>query len=448
MNQRDAKYIRLTTEPVQKLVCSFAVPAIISMMISSIYNIVDTYFVGHLDTQSTAALGVVFSYMSIIQALSFYFGHGSGNFISRALGARKGDEAEDMASVGFFSAIGLACVLAIVCAVFIGPVLDLFGATPTVLPVAKGYFRWILVGTPFITGTFVLNNQMRLQGNASLAVYGIMSGAVLNIILDPIFIFGLGMGVSGAGVATAISQFTSLMVMLKLCGRNGGISIKFSRFHPSFEYAKQINSGGLPSLARQSLMAVGTMLLNNCAGVYGDEALAAFSIVGRVMHLAIALLLGFGQGFQPVCGYNFGARRLDRLKKAFRFCVVVASAYSLCIAILGELLAPGIIHIFRADDPEVIRLGAMVLRAQCLTVPLTGFVMMSNMYLQTTNQTASAVTLAVARQGLFLIPALLIGSHFFRFTGIVAAQPISDLLSFGLAVPIVIRSLRRLPNLQ
>ncbi len=443
MTSREKKYEEMTTEPVEKLVCRFAVPAIVGMLISSIYNIADTFFVGRLDTQSTAALGVVFSYMGIIQATAFYVGHGSGNFISRCLGAKKGNEAEDMASTGFFLAVSVATAIAVLCGLFIRPVLTLFGSTPTVLPHAVSYFRWILIGTPFIVGAIVLNNQMRLQGNAGLAMYGLLSGGILNIILDPIFIFVLKMGVTGAGLATAISQAVSFCILLHLCGRRGGISIHFKNFRPSWFYAREINAGGLPSLARQGLMAVATALLNNLAGAYGDEALAAFSVVGRVMPVAASLIIGFGQGFQPVCGYNFGAGLYDRLRKALRFCITVASCYALLVSLLGEMFAPAIVAAFR-NDPAVIALGARVLRAQSLAFPLIGFVTMTNMYLQTTNQTVSAVTIAIARHGLFLIPALAIGATFFGLDGIVAAQPVSDLLSFALAVPLYCMSVKKL----
>lgn len=444
MNQRDEKYLMMTTAPVEKLVCSFAVPSIISMMISSIYNIADTFFVGRLDTQSTAAVGVVFSYMGLLQAVSFYFGHGSGNFISRALGAKNSKEAEVMASTGFFTGLAVSLVMVALCLMFITPVLNFCGATPTVLPYAVKYFRYILLGTPFMVGTFILNNQMRLQGNASVAMYGIMSGAILNIILDPVFIFALDMGVAGAGLATALAQMAGFFIMLHLSGRKGGISIKLRNFKPSFWSLREINAGGLPSLARQGLMAVAVVLLNNFAGNYGDEALAAFAIVGRVMHLACAIIIGFGQGFQPVCGFNYGAGLYGRVRKALLFCISFGTLYAVLVSICGELFAPGIISVFRADDAQVISLGAVVLRAQCITFPLVAMIMLTNMYLQTTRQTASAVLLAIARSGMFLVPALIAGRYFWGLDGIIAAQPIADVLSFALAVPCCVVAVRRM----
>lgn len=444
MTERDEKYIQMTTAPVERLVSGFAVPSIITMMVGSIYNLVDTFFVGQLDTQSTAALGVVFSYMGIIQAVAFFFGHGSGNFISRALGARQDRDAETMAANGFFLALLLTGLVAVLCAVFIRPVLMAFGATPTVLPPAINYFRFILLGTPFMVGSFVLNNQMRLQGNAAVAVRGIMTGAILNIALDPVFIFVLKMGVAGAGLATCLSQAVGFCLLLHLSGRHGGIAIRLRNFHPSWSAFCEITAGGLPSLIRQGLMCLATICLNNCAGVYGDAALAAFSVVGRIMHLATSCVLGFGQGFQPVCGYNYGARLYGRVRRAFRFCIMVGTGYCLLAAVLGEVFAGDIVSVFRADDAEVIRIGTEVMRAQCLTFPLVSFITMTNMYLQNTRQTLPAVLVAAARHGIFIIPALLIGSAVAGLKGVIIAQPISDVCAFILCIPLCLRAMRRM----
>lgn len=445
MTDRDEKYELMTTRPVKGLVCGFAVPAIVSMLITSIYNLVDTFFVGRLDTQSVAALGIVFSYMSIIQACAFFFGQGSGNFISRALGAKKGAEAESMASTGFFFAIIFAILLGGICAVFIKPVMVLFGATPTVMPYAVDYFKWILPGTPFIVGTFVLNNQMRFQGNASVAVWGIASGALLNIVLDPVFIFAMDMGVAGAGLATSVAQCCSFILMLHLAGRRGGIRIRPRQFAPSVGAFKEITAGGLPSLARQGLQAIALVVLNNCAAVYGDASLAAFSIVGRVMHIAAGVVIGLGQGFQPVCGYNYGARLFDRVREGIRFSVTVSTIWCLLMTALGILFSESVIGLFTKGDADVVLLGTRVLRAQCLAFPVVGFITVTNMYLQSTRQVWPALILAVARHGLFLIPALLVGS-LFGFGGLVAAQPVADILTFIMAVPLCFRAVRRMKN--
>lgn len=424
------KYEQLTEMPVPRLICKMAWPAIISMLITSLYNVADTFFVGRLDTQSCAAVGVVFAYMTVMQAISFFFGHGSGNFISRALGARRTDDARSMASTGFFSALIFSTSIALCCLVFIDPVLRLMGSTPTVLPYAHGYFRWILIGTPFIVGCFVMNNQMRFQGNADMALIGILSGAILNIFIDPLFIFTLGLGVEGAGMATAISQMVSFFLLLTLSGHNGGIRLRLKEFAPSVARYREIVAGGLPSLFRQGLMAACAICLNNLASVYGDEALASFSIVSRVMHFATAIVLGFGQGYQPVCGFNYGAGLHDRVRRAFWFCVSVSTAYCMVICLLGQFFAPEIISLFRGEDPEVVRMGSLILRAQCASFVFVGFTVLNNMHFQTTRQTGAAILLAVARHGVFFFPVLFAGYALFGFAGLVAAHPIAD---FGAA---------------
>ena len=436
------KFIRMTTAPVGHLVSSLAVPSIISMLVSGIYNLADTFFVGRINTQSVAALGIVFSYMALIQAIAFYFGQGSGNFISRALGSRHTDEAERMAAVGFFSSFITGCLIAVAGFFLMDPLLRFFGSTDTILPYAKDYYRFILLGTPFIMCCFTMNNQMRHQGNALLSMIGIASGAILNVALDPILIFGFGLGIRGAGLATAISQAVSFTIMLSICGKKGGIKIRFGNFRPSWNTYREINAGGLPSLARQGLMSVAAICLNQTAAAYGDEAVAAFSVVSRIAMLAGAAMIGYGQGFQPVCGFNYGAGRYDRVRLAFRHSLTVSTVYCLILAILGFIFAPGIVRVFRADDLEVIRIGTRILRYQCLSFPLTGMVVMSNMYLQNIRKTIPAVIMATARQGLFFIPALFIGRALLGFFGIEIAQTISDVCAFLLSIPLTLTALR------
>lgn len=442
MDKQALKQHKITTEPVHKLVIEYAIPSIVCMLISSLYNLVDTMFVGRLDTQSTAAIGIVFPYMALIQSFSFFFGHGSGNYISRALGARQTDDAKNMAASGFFCALFLSIAVSLVSLLFSTPVLKALGSTDTILPAATGYFRYILLGTPFISLCFVLNNQMRHQGNAMLSMYGIMSGTILNIILDPILIFGCGMGVSGAGLATAISQGVSFVVMLSICGKRGGIRIEWKNFRFGWNVLKEINAGGLPSLTRQGLMSIAAVVLNNLANDYGDASVAAFSIVSRVMMFASAALLGFGQGFQPVCGFNFGAGKYDRVRKAFWFSVSVASAYSAVCSVLGLVFAPDIIRCFRAEDAEVVAIGSRVLRWQCAVFTLVGFIIPTNMFLQTIRKVVPAVIVAMARQGLFFLPLLVIGQIVAGLTGIILAQPVADILSFIVCIPFTMSALK------
>lgn len=447
MTERDLqkeKFDKMTTEPVGRLVSRLAVPSIVSMLISGIYNLADTFFVGKINTQSIAALGIVYSYMALIQAFAFYFGQGSGNFISRALGRRQGDEAEEMAATGFFSSFLSGIVFAAIGFVFMEPLLRFFGSTGTILPYAKDYFSYILLGAPFIMSCFTMNNQMRQQGNASLAMIGIASGVVLNIALDPLLIFGFDLGIRGAGIATAVSQFISFCIMLALCGKNGGIRIKFSRFRPTRHNYVEINAGGIPSLARQGLMSVSAICLNQLAASYGDSSVAAFSVVSRIMMIASASVIGYGQGFQPVCGFNYGAKLYGRVLAAFRHSLSVATVYCIVLAVMGYIFATDIVGLFGADDADVISMGSDILRYQCLAFPLLGMVVLSNMFLQNIRRVVPAILMATARQGLFFIPALFIGKALGGILGIELAQPVSDLCAFLLALLLTIPVLKQL----
>lgn len=440
------KFVKMTTEPVGRLVTQMAIPSIVSMLVSGIYNLADTYFVGQTNTQSVASLGIVFSYMALIQAIAMFFGQGSGNFISRALGRQETQQAGVMASVGFLSSVLTGALIAVMGGLWMTPVLRFLGSTDTILPYARDYFRYILLGTPFMMGCFTMNNQMRHQGNAALAMVGILSGALLNVILDPLFILYCDMGVRGAGLATALSQFVSFLLMLILMGRNGGVPVKLSQFSPNVQIYHEIAAGGLPSLARQSLMSISVICLNQVASIYGDEAIAAFSVVGRVAMLAGAAMIGYGQGFQPVCGFNYGAGNFGRVRKAFWHSCKVSTAYCMLLSVLGYVYSAGLIKLFVAGDPDVVNIGSEVLRYQCLSFPLSGFIVMSNMFLQNIRRTVPAVIMASARHGLFFLPALYLGYWASGFFGIEISQAVADVVSFALAIPLSIQALKLMPS--
>ena len=444
MNSQDRKYTLMTTNPVSKLVLRLAVPSIITMMISAIYNMADTYYVAGIDVQSPAAVGVIFSYMAFIQAVAFFFGQGSANYISRALGARDRRSAELIASTGFFTSLLTGIMIAALGFVFMDDILHILGSTDTILPYARAYFRYILIGTPFIMSSFVLNNQMRFQGNAFVSMLGITSGALLNIILDPVFIFVFGMGVAGASLATMISQFVSFMLLLTLSGRRDGIPLRLGNFRPTLAHYREIAAGGLPSLGRQGLASISMAYMNQLAGAYGDTAIAALSIVFRVTMFATSIVLGFGQGFQPVCGFNYGAGKYERVRRAFWFSVGVTAVYCASLSIAGYAFAERIIALFRPDDLELIALGSQALRYECLVYWSVSFVTISNMYLQNTRRTIRATTLAASRQGFMLALALHFGRKFFGLTGIISAQPVADGLTFLLAVPFTWSALREM----
>ncbi|WP_394684696.1 MATE family efflux transporter [Schaedlerella sp.] len=430
---QDEKYRMMTENPIPGLIGRLAVPTIISMLVTSFYNMADTFFVGRIGTSATAAVGVAFPVMAVIQALGFFCGHGSGNSISRKLGAQENDAAGELAATGFFVGMILGLLVLVLGLLFLTPLSRILGSTDTILPYTREYLGIILVGAPWMTAQFVLNNQIRFQGNAFYAMIGVGTGAVLNIILDPILIFGFRMGISGAALATVFSQLISFFLLLAGVHFSGCIPIRLKnvRFHR--ERLREIAGGGLPSLFRQGLGSVATMTLNIAANPYGDAAIAAMSVVSRISMFAISALIGFGQGFQPVCGFNYGAKKYGRVREAFWFCVKVSTIFLFALSILGFLLSGHLIGIFR-DDPEVIRIGTAAVRFQCATLILNGWIVMNNMMTQTMGKTFYASLLASARQGLFFIPILLILPRILGLIGIQSAQAAADLFAFLLSV--------------
>ena len=444
LDEMELKYKQMTEPPVSKLICKLAVPCIISMLVTSFYNMADTYFVGMLKSNAaTGAVGVVFSMMAIIQAVGFFFGQGSGNFISRELGKKNYQEASNMAATGFYASLAAGVLICIIGQIFLEPLAYLLGSTPTILPYTEAYLRVILLGAPWMTSSLVLNNQLRFQGSASYAMVGIVSGAILNIALDPLLIFVFDMGVAGAGWATIISQFVSFGLLLKGCSKGSNIRIHIRNVRLKWHYFLMIIRGGLPSLARQSLASVATICLNHAAQPYGDAAIAAMGVVQRLTMFGFSTMLGFGQGFQPVCGFNYGAGLYSRVKKGFWFCVKISFCFLIGVCILGYAFAPNLIAMFR-DDPAVIEFGTKALRFQCLTLWVQSWVVMSNMLMQSIGKAVPATFLAVARQGLFFIPAVLLLPPVLGALGIQMAQSVGDLMTFACAVPLQLSVLRSL----
>ena len=441
MHEHIDNYTYLTQAPVHRVIITMAIPTIISMLVTGLYNIADTFFVGKIDTQATAAVGVVFSLMFFVQAMGFFFGHGSGNYISRELGARRHENAIKMASTGFFSSFFVGVIVLILGEIFLTPLSLMLGSTSTILPYTEEYMQVILLGAPFLTSSLTLNNQMRLQGNAKFAMFGIVTGAILNVILDPLLIFTCGLGVSGAAWATVIGQAVSFVILFLMTRRGENIAIHFRNFSPSLQRYKEIFYGGSPSMMRQGLACIATMSLNLAAGAYGDSAIAAMSIVGRIAMLSFAVVIGLGQGFQPVCGFCYGAGLYDRLKEAYRFTVIIGTSFLIVICIIGWIISGSLIGVFR-DDPKVIAIGVVALRWQLCAFPLNSLILASNMLAQTCRKPWRANILAAARQGLFFIPLIFILPSYFGLLGVEMCQAVSDVLSFTLTVPIVIYTFR------
>ncbi|MBQ3949618.1 MAG: MATE family efflux transporter [Bacteroidales bacterium] len=441
----------MTETPVPRLVLRLAVPSMVSMVVTALYNVVDAAFVGHLSTEATAGIGISFAYMTFIQAVGFFFGHGSGNHISRALGARQIDDAETMAAVGFFTPLILGLVATAVGLLFLPQLAVLLGATPDVVPYACSYLRYILIATPFMMSALVLNNQLRLQGNARFGMIGIVSGAVLNIVLDPLFIFVLDLGVAGASIATAVSQMFAWGLLLWGTTRDESVHIRLAKFKPSFGCYKEIVAGGLPSLFRQAFNCVSVIMLNFAASKYAPagqaaSSIAAFAIVSRTTMFAFSLILGFTQGFQPVCGFNYGAHKYGRVRQSYLFAFSVSAAMLTLLSALGFIFAPQIIAVFRDEDPALLAIGTAALRWQCVVFPLCTLSTSTNMLFQNIRMTFPATLLAIGRQGLFFVPAILVLPRIFGLQGVEMTQAVADVCTFFLSLPFAVWINRKLKS--
>ncbi len=454
----------MTKTPVPKLILSLSVPTIISMMVTAIYNTADTFFVARVssdpavNTAATASVGLVFTVMAVIQAFGFFFGHGSGNYLSRMLGAENHKEANEMASTGFALALIVGIVFAIVGNIFVDPIADFLGATPTTMEFTRQYMRIILFGAPFMMAQFVINNQLRFQGSAMYSMIGLMCGAVMNLILDPLLIMGFHMQVRGAAIATVMGQFTSFVVLLIGTSRGENIRMSLSNVHINGHYLFEVLNGGAPSLFRQGLAAISTLLLNRTAGALGavtmitidgaerlmggDAAIAGMSVAGRILLMMASALIGFGQGYQPVCSFNYGAGFTKRVKEGYFFCVKVSTVFLIAIGALCFSFAPAIISLFSHDDAAV-RVGVDALRYMSATLPLSGVIVLSNMMLQSIGKGFKATITAAARNGICFIPVILILPQFIGIKGVEMTQAVSDVLSLFISVPLAYSELRK-----
>lgn len=441
----EEKYQLMINTPISRLIPRLAIPTIISMLITSIYNMADTFFVSQLSTSASGAVGVNFSLMAMIQAIGFTLGMGSGNFMSRMLGAREQEKAQRACSTAVYTAFALGLLLAITGIANIDSLVRMLGATETIAPYAKDYGRYILIAAPYMTVSFVFNNHLRSQGNAALSMIGITTGGILNVILDPVLIFGLKMGISGAAIATIFSQFVSFTILLVLVIRSGNVLKPHPRYFTFQGWVyKEILSAGMPTLGRQGLASVASVLLNVASSGFGDAAVAAMSIVTRIMMFINSALIGFGQGFQPVCGFNFGAGRYDRVLEAYFFCRRVALVFLLVMGVIMFAISTPIMRLFRKEDAEVIRIGALALKMQCCLLPFQSYTIIGNMLTQSIGYSFRATLTAISKQGLFFIPAILILPPLLGIPGLQLAQPVADGLTFVLTQVIVVMVVKEL----
>lgn len=445
-NNSDKHYKFMTETPVSKLVIKLGIPTTISMLVTNIYNMADTYFVGTLGTSASGAVGVVFGLMAIIQAFGFTLGHGAGSIISRKLGAHENEDASLVASASFFTSLITGSALTVIGIIFIEPLLILLGSTPTILPFAKDYAFWILCASPVTMASFVMNNILRYEGKASLAMIGLTTGGILNIFGDWFFIKKLNMGIAGAGIATATSQAISFFILLFMFfSKSTQCRLSLRLFKQGLNHLKDIIPTGFPSLMRQGLSSISTMLLNNLAGGYGDAAVSAMSIVGKICFFIFAVGLGIGQGYQPVCSFNYGAGKYSRVKKGFFFTLITGEILLSILAVAGLFVSDHLVGIFR-DDPLVIEIGSFALKAQLISLFFLPLSICINMTFQSIGKNKSATFLSALRSGLVFIPVIITLSKVMNLTGVQISQTVADIITFGITVPFTIIFFKNLPT--
>jgi MATE efflux family protein len=442
-NKKELRRKAILNDDLLLLLVKTSIPTIIGMLVMVIYNLTDTFFVGILNNKSmTAAIGIVFSFMSFIQAIGFWFGYGSGNIMSKKIGENEEKEAEIISSVGILFAIVIGILIAILSCFFVLPLSKFIGASASknLLNFTVEYLKVIIISIPFGLYSITLYNQLRLCGNVKDGMTGLLIGMAVNMVLDPVLMFVFKFGFIGAGYATLIGQIIGCIVLTILSGKNGNIAVDLKRARINKDRVYHILAGGMPNFSRQSITSIALILLNVVASEYGDGVIAALTISSRILALAYMIMIGWGQGFQPICAMNYGAKQYDRVKKAFKFVVVGGTLFLIMAAILLYVFSELLIKTM-SNDNEVILVGSEILRMQCITLPLLGYFAISSMLMQNIGQYFWASIISISRQGIFYIPLLYILSNIFGKFGIYLLQPVADVLSFGLAV-IVVRKIK------
>lgn len=445
MTAEELQYNKMTNTNVKKLVVSLGIPTIISMLITSIYNLADTFFVSQLGESASGAVSVVFPLMAIIQAIGFTFGMGSGSIISSKLGEKKDDEAQINGSSAFYIAIAIGIIISIFSLIFIKPLLNLLGSTDTVLPYAIDYGKYIIFGFPIMIGSFVMNNILRAEGKARFSMVGLTAGGILNIALDPLFIYVFEMGISGAAIATIISQSVSFIILLSMfLFHKSIIRLSISKITKSLNIYLEIIKVGFPSMCRQGLASISSILLNNAAKLYGgDAALSAMGIVHKVFTVIFSVSLGIGQGYQPVCGYNYFAKKYSRVKEAMIFTLFVGIVLMSIFSVVFFVIAEDLLNTF-IDSEMAVKIGTKALRLQCIAMPFQSLNVICNMTFQSTKQKLKATILSCCRQGIFFIPSILFLPLLFEIDGVIFSQPFADLLTFVFTIPFFVMMIKKI----
>ena len=442
--KQELKKQAMLNGPVKKTIIRMAIPTIVSFLISSIYSLADTYFVSGIGTNATAAVSVNASLDQIIFMMGSMLAVGGNSYIARLLGAKDEKKANQVLSTSFFTAIFLGTAMMILGILFMHPLVRLLGATPTCEQYSIEYATYVLLVAPIMASSFVLNQCLRAEGSAMFSMFGMGFGGVLNCILDPIFINGMGLGVAGASMATAISKFISFCILLYPYLRRHTIlhiSFKFIRY--SKDIVGEVVSVGSSSLLRSGLAVVSAIILNNLAGLYSDALLAGIGVTNKIMMFPFSIILGFGSGFQPVTGYNWGAKQFDRVHETFRFSSQVAVIGSLAMGAFCAIFANQIISWFTEADAEMMWMGALCIRLQSFVLPVHAWVAVVNMFCAGIGFAGGAIILATARQGTCFIPFVFLLNALFGEYGILSIQAVADLLTIVLALLVLRRAMRR-----
>lgn len=442
MTNADQHYKKMTETPVPKLILNLGIPTTISMLITNIYNMADTYFVGTLGESAQAATGILFTVQAVMQGIAFMMGHGGGTFIARALADKNAEEATKYVSSAFFVGGSLGLIISILGLSFLEPLVRFLGSTDTIVPHAKDYGMWILMAAPFIICSLILNNALRYEGKAFYAMFGLTTGGILNIFGDYFLVRVCGMGVYGAGLATAASQVVSFSILLFMYLKMAQSTIRFKAASRDFRVYLTIYRVGFPSLIRQGLSSISNGLLNNLTKPFGDAAIAAMSVVSRYSNFLMCVGLGMGQGFQPVASFNYQAKRVDRVKKGLLFTTAFGLVFIGAMSMISIIFAEPIISIFQ-KHPDVIAIGSKALRFTAVGMMFMPFSVPVNMLYQSIQQPTISSILSLIRSGMVTIPMLLFAVPLLGLLGIQIAQPTADMLAGLISIPFIIRFVRK-----
>ena len=443
--QTQQRKLLMLNEPVSRVIPKMAIPTIVAFLITSIYSLADTYFVSSLGTNATAAVSVNASLDQLIMMTGSMLAMGANSYIARLLGQGDEKKASQVLSTSFILAGGLGALLMIFGSIFMTPMVRLLGATPTCEAYAIDYATYILLAAPFMACNFVMNQCLRSEGSATLSMVGMGFGGILNCVLDPIFIFGLDMGVAGASLATAISKWVSFAILIfPYVTRRSMLHLSIKNFRFSWDIISKVVSVGSSSMFRNGLAVIAGILLNDLAGNISDSVLAGIGVCTKVMMFPFCIILGFGNGFQPVAGFNWGAKQYDRVTESYRFSSVVSLVGSLAMAAIIAVFADPIIALFAGTDPEMREIGKICIWLQCIALPIHAWVAMVNMLCVGLGNAKGAMLLATARQGSCFLPILYPLAWLFGAYGIASVQALADVLTMALAIPIAISMMKKI----